>query len=173
MSKQAGRAIIVMGVSGAGKSSVAERLAESLNCRFMEGDSLHPQSNVDKMAQGTPLTDEDRWPWLDVIGEKIAEALARSEDLVVTCSALKVVYRERLRSAAGGKLTFVFLKGSQELLSRRMGERKGHFMPTSLLQSQLATLESPEGEAGVVTVDIDATLDRIVADAVAGLKDRI
>ncbi|MBD8664143.1 gluconokinase [Rhizobium sp. CFBP 8752] len=173
MSKQAGRAIIVMGVSGAGKSSVAERLAESLNCRFMEGDSLHPQSNVDKMAQGTPLTDEDRWPWLDVIGEKIAEALARSEDLVVTCSALKVVYRERLRSAAGGKLTFVFLKGSQELLSRRMGERKGHFMPTSLLQSQLATLESPEGEAGVVTVDIDATLDRIVADAVAGLKDAI
>ncbi|KQQ38142.1 MULTISPECIES: gluconokinase [Rhizobium/Agrobacterium group] len=173
MSKQAGRAIIVMGVSGAGKSSVAERLAESLNCRFMEGDSLHPQSNVDKMAQGTPLTDEDRWPWLDVIGEKIAEALARSEDLVVTCSALKVVYRERLRSAAGGKLTFVFLKGSQELLSRRMGERKGHFMPTSLLQSQLATLESPEGEAGVVTVDIDATLDRIVADAVAGLKDTI
>jgi len=92
---------------------------------------------------------------------------------VVTCSALKVVYRERLRSAAGGKLTFVFLKGSQELLSRRMGERKGHFMPTSLLQSQLATLESPEGEAGVVTVDIDATLDRIVADAVAGLKDTI
>lgn len=173
MSKQAGRAIIVMGVSGAGKSSVAERLAESLNCRFMEGDSLHPQSNVDKMAQGTPLTDEDRWPWLDVIGEKIAEALARSEDLVVTCSALKVVYRERLRSAAGGKLTFVFLKGSQELLSRRMGERKGHFMPTSLLQSQLATLESPEGEAGVVTVDIDATLDRIVADAVAELKDAI
>ncbi|MBB6507670.1 MULTISPECIES: gluconokinase [Rhizobium] len=173
MSKQAGRAIIVMGVSGAGKSSVAERLAESLNCRFMEGDSLHPQSNVDKMAQGTPLTDEDRWPWLDVIGEKIAEALARSEDLVVTCSALKVVYRERLRSAAGGKLTFVFLKGSQELLSRRMGERKGHFMPTSLLQSQLATLESPEGEAGVVTVDIDATLDRIVADAVAGLTDTI
>jgi len=173
MSKQAGRAIIVMGVSGAGKSSVAERLAESLNCRFMEGDSLHPQSNVDKMAQGTPLTDEDRWPWLDVIGEKIAEALARSEDLVVTCSALKVVYRERLRSAAGGKLTFVFLKGSQELLSRRMGERKGHFMPTSLLQSQLATLESPEGEAGVVTIDIDATLDRIVADAVAGLKDAI
>ena len=173
MTKQAGRAIIVMGVSGAGKSSVAERLAESLNCRFMEGDSLHPQSNVDKMAQGTPLTDDDRWPWLDVIGEKIAEALARSEDLVVTCSALKVVYRERLRSAAGGKLTFVFLKGSQELLSRRMGERKGHFMPTSLLQSQLATLESPEGEAGVVTVDIDATLDRIVADAVAGLKDAI
>ena len=173
MSKQAGRAIIVMGVSGAGKSSVAERLAESLNCRFMEGDSLHPQSNVDKMAQGTPLTDEDRWPWLDVIGEKIAEALARSEDLVVTCSALKVVYRERLRSAAGGKLIFVFLKGSNELLTRRMGERKGHFMPTSLLQSQLATLESPEGEAGVVTVDIDATLDRIVADAVAGLKDTI
>ena len=173
MSKQAGRAIIVMGVSGAGKSSVAERLAESLNCRFMEGDSLHPQSNVDKMAQGTPLTDEDRWPWLDVIGEKIAESLARSEDLVVTCSALKVVYRERLRSAAGGKLTFVFLKGSQELLSRRMGERKGHFMPTSLLQSQLATLESPEGEAGVVTVEIDATLDRIVADAVAGLTDTI
>jgi gluconokinase len=173
MSKQAGRAIIVMGVSGAGKSSVAELLAQSLNCRFMEGDSLHPKSNVDKMAQGTPLTDEDRWPWLDVIGQKIAEAVERSEDIVVTCSALKVVYRERLRSAAGGKLIFVFLKGSNELLTRRMGERKGHFMPTSLLQSQLATLESPEGEEGVVTVDIDATVEQIVADAVEGLKDTI
>lgn len=164
-------AIIVMGVSGAGKSSIGERLAEKLHSAFVEGDRLHPAANVEKMAKGIPLTDEDRWPWLDRIGEELASALSRNETLVLSCSALKKSYRERLRTAAGGELFFVFLKGSPELLEVRMGERKGHFMPASLLKSQLATLESPEGEHGVVTVDIDADIETIVDNAYRGLLE--
>ncbi|TWF53423.1 gluconokinase [Neorhizobium alkalisoli] len=163
------RAVIVMGVSGAGKSSVAELLAKNLGSAFVEGDSLHPKANIDKMAHGIPLTDEDRWPWLDVIGKEIAGLTDQGKSVVATCSSLKRAYRDRLRKAAGGKLYFVFLKGAEDLLSRRMGERKGHFMPAALLQSQLATLESPEGEEGVVTVDIDASIETIVENARSGL----
>lgn len=163
------RAVIVMGVSGAGKSSVAELLAKRLNSAFLEGDSLHPKANIDKMAHGIPLTDEDRWPWLDVIGREIAGLTDQGKSVVATCSSLKRAYRDRLRKAAGGTLYFVFLKGSEDLLAQRMGERKGHFMPAALLQSQLATLESPEGEAGVVTVDIDASIETIVEHARSGL----
>lgn len=159
-----------MGVSGAGKSSVSERLAEKLGCDFAEGDRLHPASNVEKMAKGIPLTDEDRWPWLDLVGQELADSVAKGKSLVLSCSALKQIYRKRLRQAAGGNLRFVFLKGSPELLEVRMGERTGHFMPLSLLHSQLATLETPEGEEGVVTVSIDATLDEIVDAAYEGLR---
>jgi len=173
MSKEQPVAIIVMGVSGAGKSSIGERLAAKLGCGFVEGDRLHPASNVEKMAKGIPLTDEDRWPWLDLVGAELAAYLRRGESLVLSCSALKRTYRDRLRAAAGDGLRFVFLKGSRELLEVRMGERTGHFMPLSLLQTQLATLESPEGEPGVVTVDIDATLDEIVDRASAGLKKQL
>ncbi len=163
-------AIIVMGVSGAGKSSIGERLAARLGCEFVEGDRLHPASNVEKMAKGMPLTDEDRWPWLDLVGNELATSVEKGKSLVLSCSALKRTYRERLRKAAGGRLRFVFLKGTPQLLEVRMGERTGHFMPLSLLQTQLATLETPEGEEGVVTVDIDATLDEIVEAAYQGLK---
>jgi gluconokinase len=170
MAEGKSKAIIVMGVSGAGKSSVAELLAQRLQCAFVEGDRLHPQANVDKMAKGIPLTDDDRWPWLDVIGEKLQEARTRGEDIVLTCSSLKKVYRDKLRASGGEPLYFVFLKGAPEVLAQRMGERKGHFMPSSLLQSQLATLESPEGESAVVTVDIDATVERIVQAAINDLS---
>jgi gluconokinase len=163
-------AIIVMGVSGAGKSSIGERLSVRLGCEFVEGDRLHPASNVEKMAKGMPLTDEDRWPWLDLVGKELATSVEKGDSLVLSCSALKRTYRERLRQAAGGRLRFVFLKGAPKLLEVRMGERTGHFMPLSLLQTQLATLESPEGEEGVVTVDIDASLDEIVEAAYQGLK---
>jgi gluconokinase len=163
------KAVIVMGVSGCGKTSIAEGLAATLGLRFIEGDSLHPAANVEKMSKGMPLSDEDRWPWLDIIGGQIADALARGAGIVVSCSALKKVYRDRLRSAAGGNLSFVFLKGSRDLLLGRMAARKGHFMPVSLLDSQLATLEDPSAEPGVVTVDIDAPVERIVSDARAGL----
>lgn len=166
-------AIIVMGVSGCGKSSVGAALATSLSLPFIEGDVLHPQSNVDKMAKGTPLTDDDRWPWLTVIGEKMAGALAQGEGIVVSCSALKRVYRDHLRTATGGRLTFVYLEGSHDLLSRRMAARTGHFMPLGLLDSQLATLEVPTGEAGVITVSIDQTLDAIVSEALDGLTKQV
>ncbi|MEB2844600.1 gluconokinase [Rhizobiales bacterium RZME27] len=153
-----------MGVSGSGKSSVGILLAETLGLPYVEGDELHPKSNVEKMSKGTPLTDEDRWPWLDIIGGHLAESA--STGVVITCSALKLIYRDRLRKAAGGKLAFVFLDGSKELLTDRMGHRAGHFMPLSLLETQLATLERPDKEDGVVTVDIDATPEAI-ADAAA------
>ncbi|WP_117190886.1 gluconokinase [Rhizobium terrae] len=158
-------AVVVMGVSGSGKTSVGQRLAERLNCAFVEGDRLHPAANVAKMAQGIPLTDEDRWPWLDLVGGELAAARERDESVVVTCSALKKVYRDRLRQASGGLLYFVFLTGDPKVLEARMGARTGHFMPASLLQSQLATLENPQSEAGVVMVDIDASLDAIVGKA--------
>ncbi|MFN3506659.1 MAG: gluconokinase [Allorhizobium sp.] len=163
------QAVIVMGVSGCGKSSVGAALADRLNLPFIEGDVLHPESNVAKMAAGTPLTDEDRWPWLTVIGDRMADALARGEGIIVSCSALKKIYRDHLRAATGGRLSFVYLEGSRELLGRRMGARTGHFMPLGLLESQLATLEVPTGEPGVVTVSIDQPVEGIVADALEGL----
>ncbi|MBX4929992.1 gluconokinase [Rhizobium binae] len=162
-------AIIVMGVSGCGKSSVGEKLAAALHLAFIEGDALHPAANVEKMSKGIPLTDEDRMPWLDRIGEDIKASLEKGEGIIVSCSALKRTYRDRLRAAAGGNLFFVYLEGSKALLTKRMGERKGHFMPVSLLESQLATLEVPTGEPGVVTVDIDDTIDGIAATALKGL----
>lgn len=162
-------AIIIMGVSGCGKSSVGEKLAEALHLAFVEGDALHPAANVEKMSKGIPLTDEDRMPWLDLIGEDMQASLDKSEGIIVSCSALKRVYRDRLRAAVGGNLFFVYLEGSKALLTKRMGERKGHFMPVSLLESQLATLEVPTGEPGVVTVDIDDTVDGIAATALKGL----
>nr|WP_272213476.1 gluconokinase, GntK/IdnK-type [Marinicella sp. W31]MDC2879433.1 gluconokinase, GntK/IdnK-type [Marinicella sp. W31] len=120
------------------------------------------------MSAGIPLEDGDRWPWLDLVGAELARA--QTAGVVVTCSALKKVYRDRLRATAGGQLAFVFLNGSEALLARRIGARAGHFMPTSLLQSQLLTLEDPTGEAGVVTVDIDNVPDAIADNALAGLK---
>lgn len=161
--------VIVMGVSGSGKSSVGILLAKTLDLPYVEGDDLHPKSNVEKMSKGTPLTDEDRWPWLDLIGERLAEGA--STGIVITCSALKKSYRDRLRNAAGGKLALVFLDGSKELLTDRMGHRTGHFMPVSLLETQLATLERPDKEDGVVTVDIDATPEAIAQAAAKGLAE--
>ncbi|MBA1350114.1 gluconokinase [Rhizobium sp. WYCCWR 11146] len=162
-------AIIVMGVSGCGKSSVGEKLAEALHLAFVEGDALHPAANVEKMSKGIPLTDEDRMPWLDRIGEDMKASMEKSEGIIVSCSALKRIYRDRLRAAVGGNLFFVYLEGSKALLMKRMGERKGHFMPASLLESQLATLEPPTGELGVVTVDIDDTIEGIAATALKSL----
>ena len=162
-------AIIVMGVSGCGKSSVGADLAARLGLPFIEGDVLHPKANVDKMAAGTPLTDEDRWPWLTIIGDTMAGALAKGEGIVVSCSALKKIYRDHLRKATGGRLALVYLEGSHALLSARMGARTGHFMPPALLESQLATLEVPTGEPGVVTISIDQPVGSIVADALQAL----
>jgi len=157
--------IVVMGVCGCGKTSVGERLASTLGCRFIEGDSRHPVANVEKMRQGIPLEDVDRWPWLDVLGTELGED-ART---IISCSALKRSYRDMLRARAGRSMAFVFLQGTRTLLTSRMGGRSGHYMPLSLLDSQLATLELPQGEQDVVTMEIDQPLERIVSDAIARL----
>ena len=163
--------IVVMGVSGCGKTSVGAKLAEALECRFIEGDGLHPPANIEKMSAGIALTDADRWPWLDTIGGLIGESTNTGERLIVSCSALRKTYRDRLRAAAGGRLAFVFLEGSRAVLEARMKTRSGHFMPPSLLDSQFATLEPPIGEPDVVTVDVDLPLAAIVERALAGLRE--
>jgi gluconokinase len=158
--------VIVMGVSGCGKTTAGEALARHFRVHYIEGDALHPAANVAKMASGTPLNDDDRWPWLEKIGQELK---AHSGGAVATCSSLKKVYRERLRETAGERLRFVFLKCSKEVLEERMQARKGHFMPPSLLASQLAALEDPSGEAGVVTVSGDAGHEAIMAEIAAKL----
>lgn len=159
--------IIVMGVSGSGKTSVGIAIAEVLNLPFLEGDTLHPASNVEKMAAGIPLSDDDRWPWLDRIGAELAEA---KNGLVVSCSALKINYRKRLREKASGPLGFIFLDGSADVLRSHMSKRTGHFMPVSMLDSQLATLEDPTGEPLVFRQDVTDSINEIVHASVSWLR---
>ncbi|MBD7990902.1 gluconokinase [Ochrobactrum quorumnocens] len=159
--------IIVMGVSGSGKSTVGEKLAAALVLPFLEGDSLHPKTNVDKMASGIPLQDEDRWPWLDTIGERLATA---ENGIIVSCSSLKKSYRDRLRNASDGPLLFVFLDGSFDVLYEHMGHRTGHFMPVTMLESQLATLESPVGEPFVFRADVADPIEKIVAESLSWVQ---
>ncbi|MFT3972716.1 MAG: gluconokinase [Amaricoccus sp.] len=159
------RALVVMGVSGCGKTSVGEALADHLGAPFVEGDALHPAANVARMAAGTALTDADRWPWLSAIAARIAAESAPV--IVVSCSALKRSYRDLLRAEAGRPVGFLYLHGSEAVLAGRMAARTGHFMPASLLSSQLATLQDPRGEPGVATVDIDAPVAEVIAAAIA------
>lgn len=163
--RDARRALVVMGVSGCGKTSVGEGLATLLGAPFVEGDALHPRANVAKMASGVPLVDADRWPWLHAIAARIAAE--PDPVIVVSCSALKRAYRDLLRAEAGRPVGFVYLHGEEAVLSARMHARKGHFMPAGLLASQLATLEDPRGEPGVVALDVDASIDALVAAAMA------
>lgn len=146
------RVVVVMGVSGAGKSTIGPLLAERLGVPYAEADTFHSPANVAKMAAGTPLTDADRAPWLDAIGAWARDRAGRGGG-VVSCSALKRAYRDRLRAAAPG-VVFVHLSGDRELLARRMAARTDHFMPVSLLDSQLATLQPLGDDEAGVTVDV-------------------
>lgn len=145
--------LVVMGVAGSGKSTVARELRDQLGWELAEGDDFHPPDNIAKMSAGVPLTDEDRWPWLDLIAEWTAEQEAEGRSTIVTCSALRRVYRDRLRNH-GGRTLFVHLVGSPELLEHRLASRSGHFMPPTLLPSQLATLEPLEPDEEGITLDI-------------------
>jgi len=161
--------LIVMGVSGSGKTTVAAMLAGRLHWSFQEGDALHPQANVDKMHHGIPLTDDDRLPWLDSIAALIDRWNAEGVSGIITCSALKRAYRERLR-AGRSDVELIYLRGARELVSARITQRMGHFMPTSLLASQFATLEEPGDDEPVVTVDIGGSPDQIVEAILTALQ---
>tara|TARA_R110002073_G_scaffold40472_6_gene114659 strand:+ start:1112 stop:1609 length:498 start_codon:yes stop_codon:yes gene_type:complete len=156
-----------MGVSGCGKSSVAEYLAGELRGHFKDGDELHPSCNIAKMVAGTPLTDEDRQPWLAAVAEYAATQARAHGICVIACSALKRRYRQTLNKA--GNVVYVFLEGSRELIASRMSERTGHFMPDHLLASQFAALEDPRTEGNVVTVSVDADIPSICRSVVLAL----
>ncbi len=160
--------LVVMGVAGSGKSTVAQLLQSRLGWPLAEGDDLHPPANIAKMSSGQPLTDDDRWPWLDAIVDWTAAEDAQGHSTIVTCSALKRIYRDRLR-AAPGTTVFLHLTGSQELLGARMSERTDHFMPPTLLPSQFATLEQLDPDEAGVDVDVAADTERIVDEAIARL----
>jgi gluconokinase len=158
------RIIVVMGVSGCGKSTIAKTIAEQLNAHFKDGDELHPESNIKKMESGIPLTDMDREPWLNDVASYAREHSALHGICVIACSALKLRYREILNEA--GNVVYVFLEGSFELIASRMNARIDHFMPDTLLKSQFNALEDPRSEDNVVTVGIEDGPPAIASNAV-------
>ena len=156
--------LVIMGVAGCGKSTVGAALSEQLDIPYRDGDDLHSAEAVEKMRAGIPLNDEDRWPWLD----RIAEALRNKAPLIIGCSALRRVYRDRIRAGAGGEVTFVHLAGDRDLIASRMATRAGHYMPLSLLDSQFATLERP-GPDEAIDVSIDQPMANIVGEVLSNL----
>src|SRR6266581_5724832 len=155
---------VIMGVSGSGKSTIGPLLARALDIEFVEGDDLHPPDNVRRMAAGIPLTDDNRRSWLIGIADRLREAQRANVGLVVSCSALKRIYRDLLRSVGAADLRLEYLAGSRALLAERTGNRRGHFMPPALLDSQLATLEEPSPDEHAWVCDIRQAPDAIVAD---------
>jgi carbohydrate kinase (thermoresistant glucokinase family) len=165
------RIAVVMGVSGSGKTTIGETLAQRLGWLFQEGDALHPPENVAKMRAGTPLDDADRAPWLAAIATHVDGWLRDGERGVVTCSALKRAYRDRIIGDRAG-VRLVYLEGSRRLLAARLQDRKGHFMPPSLLESQLQTLEPPTQDEHPITVSVDSPVEVIVDRIVMALAPR-
>ena len=160
--------VVVMGVSGSGKSTVGRLIAARAGTSYIEGDDLHPQPNIGKMEAGIPLEDDDRWPWLEEVGRTLNVCVGR-HGAVATCSALKRSYRDVLRYTVGSGLRFVHLTGPREVLERRMGAREGHFMPAAMLDSQLATLEPPRRE-DARDFSIENEPDVIAREAMAWLQ---
>jgi gluconokinase len=162
-------ALVVMGVSGSGKTTVASKLAGRLHWTFEDGDRFHPKSNVEKMSAGQPLTDEDRWPWLNAIADEIERVCTAGEHAVIACSALKRIYRDVLLRGRDD-VRIVFLNGAQQLIAHRLALRKDHFMPPGLLDSQFRTLEPPSFDENAIDVSIDAPVEMIVDDIVSKLQ---
>lgn len=168
------RLMIVMGVSGSGKSVVGNYLSEQLKTSFIDGDDLHPPENVELMESGVPLDDESRKPWLAAICQKAEEFISRNQSLIVACSALKRIYRDQLR-AVSAPVYFLFLNGDRSLIHARMVARKNHYMPPELLDSQFNDLENPKGEQRVIEIDISVSVEQMLSaalDAVRTLDER-
>jgi gluconokinase len=162
---------VMMGVSGSGKTTIAKGVAGREGWRLVEGDSFHPPANVAKMKSGMPLNDEDRWPWLQAIAREIDAIRTRGESAVVASSALRRAYRNILIGDRPD-VVLVYLKGSKDLIARRMAARKGHFMPPTLLDSQFATLEEPGAAEHPIVVSIEPPPDEIVDEVVRKLRER-
>jgi gluconokinase len=160
--------VIIFGVSGAGKTTIGQLLGEEFGWRFYEADDFHSQANIDKMRQGVPLTDEDRWPWLENLGELINRCIAAGANAVLACSALKEAYRRRLRVNADVKL--VFLLGDYELIANQLRQRRGHFMNPALLQSQFADLEEPQPTEGAVVIELGRSPRELVQEIKSKLR---
>jgi gluconokinase len=162
-------AVVVMGVSGSGKTTVGEALAARLGWQFIDGDALHPAANVAKMRAGQPLDDNDRWPWLAAIAAQIDAWIGRGACGVITCSALKRAYRDRIVGSRAG-VALVYLAGSRDVIAERLAARQGHFMPVSLLASQFATLEPPAPDENPIVARIDRPVGAVVEDIVTALS---
>ena len=160
--------VIIFGVSGAGKTTIGQLLAEELGWRFYEADDFHSQANIDKMRQGVPLMDEGRWPWLENLGELIKRCIAAGENAVLACSALKEAYRRRLRVNADVKL--VFLRGDYELIANQLRQRRRHFMNPALVQSQFADLEEPQPTEGAVVIELGRNPRELVQEIKSKLR---
>lgn len=161
--------LVLMGVSGSGKSSMGAALSQRLDAPYLDGDDLHPPANVEKMRRGIPLTDDDRRPWLKLV----SAALHDQAPVIVGCSALKRAYRDLLREGAGGAVHFVHLAGERDLILGRMQARSGHYMPPALLDSQFAALEPPGPDEGALTVDIVHPYERLAAEVTDWLSGRL
>lgn len=165
-----GKAFILMGVSSTGKTSVGTAVAQRLGMKLIDGDDLHPRANIQKMASGTPLNDNDRFPWLERINDAAFSLEQKSEKGIIVCSALKKKYRDQIRQG-NADVKFIFLQGSFELVLERMKQRKGHFMKPEMLQSQFNTLEVPQAdEPDVIFIDIDGSFDDVVERCVKAVE---
>jgi gluconokinase len=160
--------VIVFGVSGAGKTTIGKLLAQQLGWRFYEADDFHPRASIEKMRSGRPLTDEDRWPWLERLREQITRSITAKDNAVLACSALKRAYRDRLR--VNDDVTFVFLRGDYALIAEQLRHRRGHFMNPELLRSQFADLEQPESDEDVLTIELGRTPQELVEDIKTKLR---
>ena len=164
--------VVMMGVSGSGKTTIAEIVGKHLSWPMLEGDKFHPPANVEKMSHGIPLTDEDRWPWLRAIAAAIDDWRANRQSGVVACSTLKRAYRDILIGDRKD-VVLVYLRGSKDLIGQRMAARKGHFMPSALLDSQFATLEEPQDDERPIVVSVAGAPDEIADDVIRKLKERM
>ncbi|MGR2667625.1 gluconokinase [Vibrio campbellii] len=160
----AGSSVVVMGVCASGKTTIGEHLAKKLGRKFIDGDDLHPRANIQKMASGQPLNDDDRKPWLERIRDAAYSLESKNEHGIIVCSALKKIYRDQIREG-NENVTFLFLDGSKDLILERMRARQGHFMKENMVNSQFEALERPEDEPRTIFVSIDATIEDVVSNA--------